>query len=117
MTTPTPLVDVLLASLRMETCNDCRALESLFSLCQAVPLEERIRQACTKVQSGSIPDHNVTEHLALLFRYAWDGADEKVQHAIHRLLLNRSSALDGIFEDIVYPMFEDPSADVAINLR
>jgi len=117
MPTPTPMVDVLLASLRMEVCNECLALESLFSLCQPAALEERIRQACTRAQNQDLPSHDVTEYLALLFHYAWDGADEKVQHAIHRLLLNRSSALVAIFDDIVYPMFEDPEAAVAINLR
>jgi hypothetical protein len=115
--TPTPLVDVLIASLRMEDCNQCQALGDLFSMCQGVPLEERIRQACTKVQTGVIPDHDVTEHMGQLFHYAWDGADEKVQHAIHRLVLNRPPALTAIFDDIVYPMFEDPDANVAKNLR
>lgn len=117
MTKQTPLVDVLIASLRMEDCAQCQALGDLFSMCQATPLEERVRQACTKVQTGVIPRQEVDEHLSLLLQYQWDGAEEKVQCAIHRLVLNRPPALIAIFDDIVYPMFEDPKAIVATNLR
>jgi hypothetical protein len=117
LTTETPLVDVLIASLRMESCNQCQALADLFSMCQGESLEERIRLACSRMQNKEFPDYDVTKYLALMFHFEWDGADEKVQHAIHRLVLNRPPALVAIFDDIVYPMFQDPDAKVAINLR
>lgn len=117
MTTKTPLVDVLIAPLRMESCNQCQALADLFSMCQGELLEERIRQACSRMRNKEFPNYDVTEYLALMFHFEWDGADEKVQHAIHRLVLNRPPALVAIFDDIVYPMFEDPEAIVAKNLR